>query len=496
MGEDRFEDIKFQNPTDWEAFDNLAKDHGIPTLADLKKGENYSAYLIKTDYITEPEPHPYQEILKKENRVAIKEKTFKAEKMEEKELTKEKILKVEKLAEEEITKEKIPKVEKMISNEEMKKKLIAEKFTSTNENITKDKITIGENRNLGIWKRKKGNTESPEQTQNNTENSECKLCNEEFASKGRLGIHEAMCKGKIKTIVTKDSRDIKKTTYTSPTHKEPTKIKNTEENIETKTPEIKIEKNEPMEIKNTKMKVENTINEVPEIKNEKDSKKVKHNEIPKMKKDIKIIKAKDTEQENYKEKDDLDKEEVKPKDQDNEQLKNLQNLMNAKLEREPPEKELYKDKIVGTSVKSAISTNKIFLSIIMLITVASGAQIGTSHEKISIMQINSIDISRKTWISETSQNTKTTLRIIKGPAIISERYVQETQQIIKDIGKPLRIEKNTITKEQENELLSETNTIDPAEIIQAKVSGYTEEEEKMLKKLIADLSIVFWVKEH
>merc|ERR1712015_390376 len=88
--EDRFEDITFQNPTDWEAFDNLAKDHGIPTLADLKKGENYSAYLIKTDYITEPEPHPYQEILKKENRVAIKEK--------------------------------IPKVEKRITNEKKKKK--------------------------------------------------------------------------------------------------------------------------------------------------------------------------------------------------------------------------------------------------------------------------------------------------------------------------------------------------------------------------------------
>merc|ERR1712030_120867 len=113
-----------------------------------------------------------------------------------------------------------------------------------------DKITIGENRNLGIWKRKKGNTESPEQTQNNTENSECKLCNEEFASKGRLGIHEAMCKGKIKTIVTKDYRDIKKTTYTSPTHKEPTKIKNTEENIETKIPEKKNEKKEPLEIRN------------------------------------------------------------------------------------------------------------------------------------------------------------------------------------------------------------------------------------------------------
>merc|ERR1712030_19743 len=98
-------------------------------------------------------------------------------------------------------------------------------------------------------------------------------------------------------------------------------------------------------------------------------------------------------------------------------------------------------------------------------------------------------------ISETSQNTKTILRIIKGPAIISERYVQETQQIINDIGKPLRIEKNTITKEQEEELLSETNTIDPTEIAQTGMAGYKEEEEKMLKKIIADLSIVFWVKE-
>merc|ERR1712074_36401 len=103
-----------------------------------------------------------------------------------------------------------------------------------------------------------------------------------------------------------------------------------------KTPEIKIEKNEPLELKNTKMKAENKINEVPEIKNEKDSKKEKNNEIPKMKKGIKIIIAKNTEQENYKEKDDLNKEEVEPKDQNNEQLKNLQNLMSAKLEREPP----------------------------------------------------------------------------------------------------------------------------------------------------------------
>merc|ERR1712074_418376 len=132
--------------------------------ADLKKGENYSAYLIKTDIITEPEPHPYQEILTKENRVTIKEKTH----------------------EKEITKEKILKVKKMIPNEEMNKKEIAEKVTSTNENIKqeiihkkiakqKDKITIGEkNQSLGIWTMKKENAENPEQTQNNTENSKCK----------------------------------------------------------------------------------------------------------------------------------------------------------------------------------------------------------------------------------------------------------------------------------------------------------------------------------
>merc|ERR1712105_40822 len=197
----------------------------------------------------------YQEILKKENHFAIKEKIFK----------------VEKLAEEEITKEEITKVEKMISNEKIKKKVIAKNFTPT-----KDIINIEKNQNLGAWNRNKGNTKSPEQ-KNNTENAECKRCNQEFVTKRRLGIHETMCKEK--TIVTKDSGDIKKTTYTSLTHKETTKIKKTEENIENKTPEIKIEKNEPLELKNTKMKAENKIKEVPEIKNEKDSKKAKNNEI-------------------------------------------------------------------------------------------------------------------------------------------------------------------------------------------------------------------------
>merc|ERR1711984_19040 len=89
--EERFEDVTdLEDETDWEALDNLAKEHEIPTLADLKKGKIHSAYLIKTDYITEPEPHPYQEVLEKENHFAIKEEIFKTEKMEKKELTKEK----------------------------------------------------------------------------------------------------------------------------------------------------------------------------------------------------------------------------------------------------------------------------------------------------------------------------------------------------------------------------------------------------------------------
>merc|ERR1712074_336351 len=85
--EERFEDV-----TDWEAFDNLAKEHGITTLADLKKGEIHSAYLIKTDYITEPEPHPYQEILEKENFPKIKENIVKIEKTISNEKIKKKVL--------------------------------------------------------------------------------------------------------------------------------------------------------------------------------------------------------------------------------------------------------------------------------------------------------------------------------------------------------------------------------------------------------------------
>jgi len=122
--EERFEDV-----TDWEAFDNLAKLHGIPTLADLGKGENCSAYLIETDYIAEPEPHPYQEILSKGN--FIKPREVIPQKVE-KEITKSDF-KTAEIIEKEITKNKF-------TTTEIDKKEITEKNTSANKNITKEEI--------------------------------------------------------------------------------------------------------------------------------------------------------------------------------------------------------------------------------------------------------------------------------------------------------------------------------------------------------------------
>ena len=250
------------------------------------------------------------------------------------------------------------------------------------------------------------------------------------------------------------------------------------------------------------------INEIPEIKEEEKVKEIpevkKIKEIPKtikklsgLKNDKKVIEAtKSSEiEKNAKTKEKVaQKEEAK---QDKKQINKLHNIMNKKLERKPPEEETQNNKElkVGASMKNLSSTLKVIASIIMLVTAASGAQIGTSHAKVSIMQINSIEISRKTWISENPQDIKEIVKIIKGPAIISERYVQEAKQIINDLGKPLRIEKNTITTNQEKEMLTRTDSINPVEISQTGITGYKEEEEKYLEKLIADLSIIFWIKE-
>merc|ERR1712074_252656 len=183
----------------------------------------------------------------KGNHPATKEKIFKAEKIEKEEITKKKILekgnhpatkekmfKAEKIEKEKITKEIIPKVENMISKKKIKEKVIAENVTSPNE--TKDSFNIEKDRDPGIWHRNKGDTRSPEQKQINTENSECKRCNKKFFSKQRMGFHETVCKEK--TTITIDSGNINKTT----------KVKNTEDNIENETQDIKIEKKENKEV--------------------------------------------------------------------------------------------------------------------------------------------------------------------------------------------------------------------------------------------------------
>ena len=171
-------------------------------------------------------------------------------------------------------------------------------------------------------------------------------------------------------------------------------------------------------------------------------------------------------------------------------INNLQGLMNGNGEHKPPDTQIKHRRFGGKG--TTLST-----ILLILFTVASGAQIGTSHTKISIMQINSIEISRKTWISEKPVNElQQTLKTIKGSAIISERYVKEAHQIVTELGEPLRIEKNTITEEQEETLLNERNTIDPADIIPTGTIGYKKEEINSLKKVIADLSLEFWIKEN
>ena len=174
--------------------------------------------------------------------------------------------------------------------------------------------------------------------------------------------------------------------------------------------------------------------------------------------------------------------------------KTVQDLMNGNLnKKKPPEPQKQKKyREIGLQNASPVG-----LSILLILfTAASSAQIGTSHTKISIMQINSIEISRKTWISEVTQTEQQeTLKTIKGSAIISERYIQEAHQIISELGKPIRIEKNTITKEQEKTLINELNSIDPADITPTGTAGYKEEEINSLRKVIADLSLIFWIKE-
>ena len=179
---------------------------------------------------------------------------------------------------------------------------------------------------------------------------------------------------------------------------------------------------------------------------------------------------------------------------------NIENLMsdNGNLEPgEPPDPKKRKNNKhtplkIGLSQIPKVST---LLALALLITVASSAQIGTSHSEISIMQIDSMKISRKTWITEETQaGPQKILKIAKGTAIISERYIQEAQIIASELGDPVNIEKNTISQEQERTLLIEMNSIDRSEITLTETSGYKEEEKQSIEEIIAQISLVFWIK--
>jgi hypothetical protein len=104
-------------------------------------------------------------------------------------------------------------------------------------------------------------------------------------------------------------------------------------------------------------------------------------------------------------------------------------------------------------------------------------------------------ISRKTWITEKTQiGQQKILKTLKGSAIISERYTQEAQMIASELGMPINIERNPISEEEEKTLLTELNTIDQSEITITNIAGYKETERNSIEKTIAQISVVFWIK--
>ena len=91
------------------------------------------------------------------------------------------------------------------------------------------------------------------------------------------------------------------------------------------------------------------------------------------------------------------------------------------------------------------------------------------------MQIDSMKISRTTWITtETQEGPMKILKVLKGDAIISERYIQEAQMIASELGKPINIEKNMISKDLEKTMLTELNSIDQSEISISNDEGYND----------------------
>ena len=97
---------------------------------------------------------------------------------------------------------------------------------------------------------------------------------------------------------------------------------------------------------------------------------------------------------------------------------------------EPPDPK--KNKSHSNKATSRIKTAMAILGLLsLMITMISGAQIGTSQSEISIIQIESIILKRSTWLTEENENKKETIKIIKGQAIISERYIEEAHLIAK-----------------------------------------------------------------
>ena len=85
--------------------------------------------------------------------------------------------------------------------------------------------------------------------------------------------------------------------------------------------------------------------------------------------------------------------------------------------------------------------NQVTIMIFML-TLVSGAQIGTQQAKVSIIQMESVTITRKTWLTEeTKKGQEETIKTIKGSAIISERYVQEAHLLANNLLPPINMEK-------------------------------------------------------
>jgi hypothetical protein len=232
--EDRFEDVTFQNPTDWEAFDNLAKNLGIPTLEDLEKGENYSAYMTEAEYITEPEPHPYQELLAKGTHNEIKEKLQTPAK---------------EINNREIIPEKMNSTRKHDSEEKIQNK------------VTK-KIDLREikKQNMDNWSENKATTKNTKQSQNYKKDLICEKCHKYLVTERRIEIHKIICGETLETNK----------------HKE-RKLKDIETQVNTEAL-LEIKQKEDLDVKKKvkipEIKEENIINkDITETNKEKGSKK-------------------------------------------------------------------------------------------------------------------------------------------------------------------------------------------------------------------------------